>query len=116
MNEDMTILHPLGCPVSATLSVIGGRWKPLILFVLMKRGVQRFGELQKRIPSVTQRMLTAQLRELERDGIVIRTAYAEMPPRVEYHLSEYGHTLKDVLYAMHHWGEKHKERYPSVVL
>ncbi len=101
-------LDPQGCPVSATLSVMGGRWKPLILFILMKQGVQRFGELQKRIPAVTQKMLTSQLRELESDGIVQRTAYAEMPPRVEYCLTEYGHTLKDVLYAMHYWGEKHK--------
>ncbi len=108
--DGITNIHPSGCPVSTTLSVIGGRWKPLILFILMKQGVQRFGELQKRIPSVTQRMLTAQLRELERDSIIVRTAYAEMPPRVEYILSEYGHSLKDVLYAMHYWGEKHKER------
>ncbi len=111
MSEEITINHPEACPVSTTLSVIGGRWKPLILFILMKQGVQRFGELQKRIPAVTQRMLTSQLRELERDGIILRTAYAEMPPRVEYTLTDYGHTLKDVLYSMHYWGEKHKELY-----
>ncbi len=112
MPENQSLFHPLGCPVSATLSVIGGRWKPIILFLLMKRGVLRFGELQKKIPAVTQRMLSSQLRELEKDGVILRTAYAEMPPRVEYCLTEYGHTLKEVLYAMHCWGEKHKERYP----
>ncbi len=111
MTESENLFHPLGCPVSATLSVIGGRWKPIILFLLMKRGVLRFGEFQKKIPAVTQRMLTSQLRELEKDGVILRTAYAEMPPRVEYCLTEYGHTLKEVLYAMHYWGEKHKERY-----
>ncbi len=110
MQEATNKYHPLRCPVSATLSVIGGRWKPIILFILMKQGVQRFGELKKRIPAVTQRMLTSQLKELENDGVIIRTAYAEMPPRVEYHLSEYGQSLEEVLYAMHYWGEKHKER------
>ncbi len=108
------LYHPLGCSVNATLSVIGGRWKPIILFILMKHEVQRFGELQKKIPAVTQKMLTLQLRELEKDGIIIRTTYAEVPPRVDYCLSEYGHTLKEILQAMHNWGEKHKNIYTDL--
>ncbi len=111
-KQDHGLYHPLGCPVSATLSVIGGRWKPIILFILLRQGVLRFGEIQKKIPAVTQRVLTSQLKELEKDGIIIRNAYAEMPPRVEYNLSEYGKSLQDILYAMHYWGEKHKELYP----
>ncbi len=110
MNQD-NITHPLGCPVNATLSVIGGRWKPIILFILMNQGVQRFNELQKKIPAITQRVLTVQLRELVKSNIVIRTSYAEVPPRVEYSLSEYGYTLREVLIAMHYWGEKHKKLY-----
>ena len=98
---------PYGCSVEATLAVIGGRWKPVIIFQLLQNDVLRFGELKKSIDGVTQRMLTNQLRELERDGIVSRKVYAEVPPRVEYSLTEYGRSLEPVMIAMRDWGAEH---------
>ena len=95
--------EPFGCTVEATLSVMGGRWKPVILFRLMA-GTQRFGELKKTISGITQRMLTNQLRELERDGIIKRQVYAEVPPKVEYSLTILGQSLKPILHAMKDWG------------
>jgi len=95
--------EPFGCTVEATLSVIGGRWKPVILFRLMA-GTQRFGELKKTISGITQRMLTNQLRELERDGVIKRQVYAEVPPKVEYSLTILGLSLKPILQAMKDWG------------
>jgi len=75
---------PYGCSVGATLSVIGGRWKPIIIFKLLQNDFLRFGKLKKEIEGVTQRMLTQQLRELEADKVVLRKVYDEVPPRVEY--------------------------------
>ena len=98
-----------GCSVEVTLSVIGGTWKPIILFKLMTQKKMRFMELSREIPNVTQRMLTLQLRELESDGIVERTVHAEVPPRVDYELTELGMTLKPVLLAMRTWGMKYAE-------
>lgn len=92
-----------GCVVEATLRVIDGKWKGVILYHLLA-GTLRFGELRRRIPSVTQRMLTTQLRELEADGLVVRTVYAEVPPRVEYALSPLGLTLEPVIRSLEHWG------------
>jgi len=91
------------CPVEVTLDVIGGKWKCLIIHHLLD-GTKRFGELRKLTPAITQRMLTAQLRELERDGIVHRKVYPQVPPKVEYSLTELGKSLKPVLISMDKWG------------
>ncbi len=92
-----------GCSVEATLSVIGGVWKPVLLFHLLG-GRLRFNALCRLTPNATQRMITLQLRELEADGIVARTVYSEVPPRVEYELTPLGHSLKPVLLSMRSWG------------
>jgi DNA-binding HxlR family transcriptional regulator len=92
-----------GCPVEACMEVIGGKWKGVILFHLLA-GTKRFNELMRLIPGVTQRMLTRQLRELEDDGIVARKIYAEVPPKVEYSLTEFGGTLEDLLRHLQRWG------------
>ncbi len=97
------------CPMQATLEVIGGKWKTLILWYL-RGGILRFGELRKMIPGITQKMLTAQLRELEEDKLVLRTVYPQVPPKVEYQLSSQGHTLLPVLKAMAEWGELRKSK------
>src|SRR5258705_11071881 len=98
-----------GCAVEATLGLIGGKWKGVILFHL-EGGTQRFGELRRRMPGITQRMLTKQLRALEDDKLVIRKVYAEVPPRVEYTLSEIGESLRPVIDILKAWGEGHQER------
>ena len=95
------------CPVEQTLDVVGGRWKSILLFHLLTNPVLRFGELRRRIPAATQRMLTLQLRELERDGCVARKVYSEVPPRVEYSVTEFGRTLEPVVMALCHWGMEH---------
>jgi DNA-binding HxlR family transcriptional regulator len=94
------------CSVEVTLSVIGGKWKLLIISQL-QRGVSRFGQLRRAIPGVTQTMLTQQLRELEEDGVVSRTIFPEIPPRVEYALTDFGKTLDCVLQVMGMWGEQY---------
>ena len=92
------------CPVTVTVDVAGGKWKPVIVFHLLG-GTQRFGELRRLAGGVTQRSLTLHLRELERDGIVRRQVFAEVPPRVEYSLTPLGFTLAPVLEAMKRWGQ-----------
>ena len=96
----------LTCEVETTLKVIGGRWKVLIIRELMA-GVKRFGELQRALPGITQKMLTQQLREMEEDGIVHREIYAQIPPKVEYSLTPLGASLQPILYAMHEWAVQH---------
>tara|TARA_Y100001960_G_scaffold333833_1_gene441428 strand:- start:7049 stop:7366 length:318 start_codon:yes stop_codon:yes gene_type:complete len=98
------------CSVDATLSVIGGRWKPIILSHISKSGIIRFNALQRSVEGITQRMLTKDLRELESDGVINRKVYAEVPPRVEYSVTEYGKTLEPILSAMRKWGEIHMNK------
>jgi len=96
------------CPVTTTMSVIGGKWKPIIMWILYG-GSKRFGEIRKLIPSVTQKMLTQQLRELERDRIIRRVVYPVVPPKVEYSLTDYGSSLGPILESMAKWGKRHRE-------
>lgn len=96
------------CPVETTLLLIGDKWKVLILRDLMP-GTKRFGELKKSIGTVTQKVLTAQLRQMEASGLLIRTVYAEVPPRVEYTLTDLGRSLRPVLDAMEAWGKAYQE-------
>ena len=97
------------CPVETTLMLIGDKWKVLILRDLMP-GTKRFGELKKSIGHVSQKVLTAQLRDMENNGLLTRTVYPEVPPRVEYSLTELGRSLKPILDAMWNWGEEFKSQ------
>ena len=97
------------CPVETTLTLIGDKWKVLILRDLMP-GTKRFGELKKSIGSVSQKVLTAQLRDMVENGLVHREVYAEVPPRVEYSLTELGRSLKPILDSMWSWGEDYKKQ------
>lgn len=97
-----------GCSVEAALDVIGGKWKGVILFHLLE-DTHRFGELQRLIPNVTRRMLTLSLRELESDGLVHREVYKQVPPKVEYSLTEYGQTLKPIIGSLRVWGDAYVE-------
>lgn len=96
------------CAVEATVDVIGGKWKPVIVFHLLS-GTKRFGQLRRILEDVSQRSLTLQLRELEEDGIVHREIFAEVPPRVEYSLTKFGQTLSPLLNAMKLWGDQYIE-------
>jgi DNA-binding HxlR family transcriptional regulator len=98
--------HQSSCPVEATLGAIGGRWKVLILHQLFN-GTRRFGELHRNLHGITQKMLTQQLREMERDGLIHREVYTQVPPKVEYSLTPLGKTLQPVLDAMHLWGKNY---------
>ncbi|MDQ0195925.1 winged helix-turn-helix transcriptional regulator [Paenibacillus wynnii] len=92
--------------VEATLDVIGGKWKPVILFHLTF-GKKRNNELKSLIPTMSQKMLTQQLRELEEEGIILRVSYNQVPPKVEYELTDYGWSLKEILHMMCSWGDSH---------
>ena len=109
--EKNTVAEELpACPVETTLTLIGDKWKVLILRDLLP-GTKRFGELKKSIGSVSQKVLTAQLRDMEKSGLITRTVYAEVPPRVEYTLTELGQSLRPILDALWNWGESYKETY-----
>lgn len=97
------------CPVETTLTLISDKWKVLIIRDLLP-GTKRFGELKKSIGSVSQKVLTSQLRQMEESGLLIRTVFPEVPPRVEYTLTELGKSLKPVLDAMWNWGEEYKAK------
>jgi DNA-binding HxlR family transcriptional regulator len=107
----MAARHPCltgspGCPVEGTLDLIDGKWKGILLYHLLE-GTLRFNAIHRRLPRLTQRMLTSQLRALEADGLVVRTIYPEVPPRVEYSLSPKGRTLEPVIMALKAWGDEH---------
>lgn len=98
----------VGCPVEASLEVIGGKWKGMLLYhIMIADGPVRFSELERALKNATRRMLTRQLKELQEDGIILRTAYPEVPPRVEYSLTEKGDTLRPVIELLKGWGEEH---------
>ena len=92
------------CSFELTIKVIGGKWKPIILYHLSENGTRRFGEVRQAMPDITQKMLTQQLRELEKDGLIDRTTYAQVPPKVEYALTELGRTIIPVLHHLRQWG------------
>lgn len=106
----MTKSNLPACPVETTLTLIGDKWKVLILRDLVD-GTKRFGELKKSIGSVSPKVLTAQLRAMEESGLVVRTVYAEVPPRVEYSLTETGMSLHPILDAMGAWGAEYKAKF-----
>ncbi len=96
------------CPVTATMRVLGGKWKPILINAIYLTAPARFGELKRNVIGITQSMLTQQLRELEDDGIIKRKIYAEIPPKVEYTLTEFGLTLSPVILTMAEWGKEYK--------
>lgn len=109
MNEEKKnpVSVVLPCPAPVVIGMIGGKWKLLILQILIFRGTKRFGELRKMIDGITQTMLTNQLRALEADGLVSRKVYAEVPPRVEYSATSAGLGLAPVFTSMHDWWQEH---------
>lgn len=111
MNEKLESLP--ACPVETTLTLIGNKWQVLILRDLNLNGTMRFKELQRSIGKISQKVLTTNLRSMEESGIVHREVFAEVPPRVEYSLTELGQSLKPVLDAMWTWGESYKEHLRS---
>jgi DNA-binding HxlR family transcriptional regulator len=112
-NYDISESNMEGCPVKTTLEVIGGKWKGIILYHLID-GPKRFNEFRRLYPDITQFMLTLQLRELERDGIVHREIYKQVPPKVEYSLTDFGRSLEPIILAMKVWGERNKSKLESI--
>jgi DNA-binding HxlR family transcriptional regulator len=100
-------IKPELCNVDEALGILVGKWKPIILLHLITEGTQRFSELKRLMPDITQKMLTKQLRELEDEDIINRVIYPQVPPKVEYSISEYGKSLQPVLNVMHEWGTGH---------
>jgi DNA-binding HxlR family transcriptional regulator len=107
-NKETFIFDENTCPVTATMKVLGGKWKPILINAIYFTAPARFGELKRSVVGITQSMLTQQLRELEDDGIINRKIYAEIPPKVEYTLTEFGLTLSPVILTMAKWGEEFK--------
>ncbi|EGQ26312.1 winged helix-turn-helix transcriptional regulator [Mammaliicoccus sciuri] len=103
-------VQPELCRVEDALGILVGKWKPIILLVLLHEGTHRFSELKRRVPGITQKMLTTQLRELEEEDIISRKVYPQVPPKVEYSMTDYGKSLEPILTAMHEWGTAHTLR------
>ena len=103
-------IQPEYCNVQGALSILVGKWKPIILLYLMSEGTMRYGELKKALLDITPKMLTNQLRELEAEGLISRVVYPQVPPKVEYSITEYGMTLQPILESMHEWSTKHMMR------
>ena len=97
------------CDVELTLQIIGGKWKPIILFHLGTDGTLRFSQIRRIIPNITPKMLTQQLRELEKDGVVNRKVYAQVPPRVEYDLTELGRSVMPIIRQLSSWGKQYED-------
>lgn len=100
-------IEPDLCRVENALSILVGKWKPIILLYLLRYGTLRFSELKRNVTGITQKMLTKQLRELEEEDIVKRVVYPQVPPKVEYSITEYGRSLQPILEEMHEWGTRH---------
>ncbi|WP_205136454.1 winged helix-turn-helix transcriptional regulator [Virgibacillus halotolerans] len=103
-------MQPELCRVEDALGVLVGKWKPIILLTLLQEGTKRFSDLKRSVPGITQKMLTKQLRELEEEDIISRKVYPQVPPKVEYSITEYGKGLEPILVAMHEWGTAHTMR------
>lgn len=112
--ENKLVFDEHSCPVTATMKVLGGKWKPILINAIYLTSPARFGELKRSVRGITQSMLTTQLRELEDDGIINRKIYAEIPPRVEYTLTEFGLTLSPIIVAMGQWGKEYRIRKQKV--
>lgn len=107
-NKKSFVFDEESCPVTATMQVLGGKWKPILINAIYLTAPARFGELKRSVKGITQSMLTQQLRELEEDGIISRKIYAEIPPRVEYTLTEFGLTLSPIMLSMAEWGKEYR--------
>lgn len=107
-NKKSFVFDEESCPVTATMQVLGGKWKPILINAIYLTAPARFGELKRSVKGITQSMLTQQLRELEEDGVISRKIYAEIPPRVEYTLTEFGLTLSPIMLSMAEWGKEYR--------
>jgi DNA-binding HxlR family transcriptional regulator len=106
-------MHQYSCGLDAAIDVVGGKWKPLILWALHAHGPCRFGDLRRRISGITEKMLVQQLRQLEADGLVHREVFAEVPPRVEYSMTDLGETLNTALLPLGEWGDRNMDTIAS---
>ncbi len=106
----MTAHGPYSCGLDAALDVVGGKWKSLILWALAEKPALRFGELRREVAGITEKMLIQQLRQMEADGLIHREVYREVPPRVEYSITDFGRSLNEALMPLGDWGERHMER------
>ncbi len=113
-NEKNFVFDEKSCPVTATMQVLGGKWKAILINAIYLTSPARFGELKRSVKGITQSMLTQQLRELEDDGLISRKIYAEIPPRVEYTLTEFGLTLSPIMQSMAKWGEEYRMKKQKV--